>query len=214
MTWEIHEAPSEERANAVLHGTGAALAAAGLSLLVVRAATHGDAMHVVSATIYGVSMVLLYLASTLYHGISRPRAKAILEVLDHAAVYLLIAGTYTPFVLVTLQGPLGWTLFGVVWVLAAGGIIMQVSFPGRFRTAMTLLYVVMGWLAVLMGRPLLTLLEPAALALLFGGGIFYTTGVYFYYRKRFVYSHAVWHIFVLAGSVCHFVAIFSYVLPG
>jgi hemolysin III len=214
MTWEIHEAPEEERANAMLHGLGAMLAAVGLAFLLARAGLYDTGRHIGSATVYGASMVLLYLASTFYHGISRPRVKAVLEVLDHSAIYLLIAGTYTPFALITLGGALGWVLFGVVWGVAAVGITLQMVFPGRFRTAMTLLYVAMGWFAVLAAGPLLSRLAPGGLVLLFGGGLFYTSGVYFYHRKRFIYSHAVWHLFVLAGSACHYAAIYGYVLPG
>jgi hemolysin III len=214
MTWEIHEEPREEMANSVTHGVGALLAVAGLSTAVARAAAHGDGWHVVSVAIFGASLLLLYLASTLYHGVTSPRAKKVLEVLDHSAIYLLIAGTYTPFALVTLRGPLGWTLFGVIWGLAAAGIAMQAAFPGRFRGAMTLLYVAMGWLAVVAAKSLMASLSMEGLVWLLAGGLLYTSGVYFYYRKRFLFSHAVWHLFVLAGSLCHFVAIFEYVLPG
>jgi hemolysin III len=214
MVWEIHEEPREERVNSALHGLGAALALAGLSVMVVRAACHGDAWQVVAVAIFGASLFLLYLASALYHGAVRPRAKAVLEILDHSAIYLLIAGTYTPFALVSLRGPLGWTIFGIAWAMAVGGIVMQVAFPGRYRGLMTLLYIVMGWLAVPAAKPLMAMLPGAALAWVVGGGLFYTLGVYFYYRKRFPFSHAVWHLFVLAGSLCHFIAIFRYVLPA
>jgi len=201
-------------ANSITHGVGALLAVAGLSTSVVRAAAHGDGWHVVSVAIFGTSLLLLYMASTLYHGVARPRAKKVFEVLDHSAIYLLIAGTYTPFALVTLRGPLGWTLFGVVWGLAAGGIAMQLAFPGRFRGVMTLLYVVMGWLAVVAAKSLMASLSTEGLSWLLAGGLLYTGGVYFYYRKRFLFSHAVWHVFVLAGSLCHFIAIFEHVLPS
>lgn len=214
MTWEIHEEPREEMANSILHGAGALLAVAGLSALVTRAAAHGDAWHVVSVAIFGTSLLLLYLASALYHAAVRPRAKQLLEVMDHSAIYLLIAGTYTPLVLVTLRGPLGWTIFGIIWAMAVGGIVMQVVFPGRFRGVMTLLYVVMGWLAVPAAKPLMALLAPEGLIWLLAGGLFYTVGVCFYFRKRFRFSHAVWHLFVLAGSSCHFVVVYLYVLPG
>lgn len=214
MTWEIHEEPREERLNATLHGLGALLAVAGLSTMLVRAAVHGDAWHVVSAAVFGSSLLLLYMASSLYHGISHSRAKNILEILDHCAIYLLIAGTYTPFALVTLRGPLGWSLFGIVWGLALFGIVMQAVYPGRLRNLMTFLYVLMGWLVILAAKPLLANLPGAALAWLVAGGVLYTGGVYFYYRKRFVFSHAVWHLFVLAGSVCHFVAVYGFVLKA
>ena len=182
--------------------------------MVTRAASHGDSWHVVSVAIFGASLLLLYMASTFYHSAVRRRAKEVFEVLDHSAIYLLIAGTYTPFTLVTLRGSLGWTIFGITWAMAVGGIVMQVVFPGRFRTAMTLLYVVMGWIAIIAVKPLLTHLAPMGLLWLLGGGLLYTAGVYFYIRRRFQFSHAVWHVFVLAGSICHFLAVFLFVLPG
>jgi len=214
MTWEIHEEPREEMANSITHGVGALLAIGGLAAMVTRAASYGDCWHVVSVAVFGTSLLLLYVASALYHRVVQLQTKKVLEVMDHSAIYLLIAGTYTPFTLVTLRGPLGWTLFGITWAMAVGGIVMQVGFPGRFRGAMTLLYIVMGWLAVIAAKPLLALLAPEGLIWLLGGGLLYTAGVYFYFRKRFVFSHAVWHLFVLAGSICHFLAVFQYVLPN
>lgn len=213
MTWEIPESRGEETANAILHGTGAALALAGLAVMVTLSAMHGNAWHVVSSAVFGASLVLLYLASTLYHAFPWPRVKRVFEVMDHAAIYVLIAGTYTPFALVTLRGAWGWSIFGVVWALAVAGIVVQAVFPGRLRGLMTALYLAMGWIVVIAFGPLLSALAPAGIAWLIAGGVIYSAGVFFYYRKRFRFSHAVWHVFVLAGSVCHFIAILRYVIP-
>lgn len=210
MTWEIYEDPREELANSITHGLGAALAAVGLGVLVHSAAGQGPT-RLVSMAVFGASMVVLYLCSALYHGVAAPKVKQVLELLDHSAIYLLIAGTYTPFMLVTLQGVLGWTLFGVVWALAAGGIFMQLRYPGRFHAFMTGLYVAMGWMIVLVMKPLIEAMEPMGLVLLFAGGLSYTGGVYFYYKKRFRFSHSIWHLFVLGGTVCHFFAVFLYI---
>jgi len=212
-TWEIRESRGEELANSLLHGLGVALSVAGLSVMVVMAAMYGDAWHVVASAIYGSSLVLLYLCSTLYHAFPWPRAKRVFEVFDHSAIYVLIAGTYTPFTLVSLRGPTGWTVFGIVWGLAALGITMQAVFPGRWRGLMTAMYVAMGLICVPFLGSLSRAMGTAGVAWLLGGGIAYIAGVYFYYRKRFDYSHAVWHVFVLAGSVCHFFGILFHVLP-
>jgi len=213
MTWEIEESRGEEVANALLHGLGAALGVAGLAVLVVMSVLHGTAWHVVSTAVYGTSLVLLYLSSTLYHALPMGRAKQVFEIFDHAAIYVLIAGTYTPFALVTLNGASGWSVFGIVWGLAIAGIVVQAVFPGRLRGLMTALYLAMGWIVVLAGPFLLSALDPAGIAWLIAGGVVYSAGVFFYYKKRFPYSHAVWHVFVLGGSVCHFVAILFHVVP-
>lgn len=214
MTWEIHETRREEIANAVLHGLGAALGVAALAVLVVQSALYGTAWHVVASAVYGASLILLYLSSTLYHALPGPRAKRVFEIFDHAAIYILIAGTYTPFALVTLRGPWGWTIFGVVWALAAAGIVVQAVFPGRLRGLMTGLYLAMGWIVVVAFKPLMDVLAPAGIAWLLAGGLVYSAGVFFYYKKRFAYSHAVWHVFVLGGSVCHFFGILFHVVPS
>ncbi len=213
MTWEIHESTNEERANSALHGLGVALAVAALSTLLVRAVAVGAGRHIVSAAIFGSTLILLYLASSLYHGIVQPRLKAIMEIADHSAIYLLIAGTYTPFALLALGGTLGWILLGSIWFMAALGVFVQVRFPGRFRGLMTFLYIAMSWSAVVAAKPMLTSLPTAGSIWLLVGGLFYTGGVFFYYKKRFPFSHAVWHLFVLAGSASHFVAVYQYVLP-
>ena len=203
----------EELANSITHGLGIALSVAGLVILVVLSAIHGNAWHVVSCAIYGATMILLYTASTLYHSFQNPNVKRIMRVLDHSSIYLLIAGTYTPFTLVTLHGPWGWSLFGVVWSLALAGIAFKVYFTGRFPKISTIIYVGMGWIAVIAIKPLMDILPAGGLIFLFGGGLSYTFGVIFYVWHKLPYHHAVWHLFVLGGTVLHFFAILFYVVP-
>jgi len=203
----------EEVMNAVTHGIGTLLAVAGLVLLTVFAYLYGDIWHIVSFSIYGTTLVLLYLASTLYHSFTNERLKYIFKILDHSAIYLLIAGTYTPFTLVPLHGVLGWTVFGLVWGFAILGIVLKVFFVGRFRFASTICYIVMGWFIVVAIQPLLTAVGTLGMVWLLIGGLFYTVGSVFYLWNKIPYNHAIWHLFVLAGSVCHFVAVFFYVLP-
>ncbi len=205
--------PVEERVNALTHGVGAALAAAGLIFLVVSAYVYGGLWHVVSFSIYGASLVLLYLASTLYHSFQNEERKHRLRIFDHAAIYLLIAGTYTPFALVVLHGLLGWTIFSIVWGLAAVGIIFQLFFVNRFKKTATLCYLFMGWLIVFFLQPLAAALAPEGLFWLAFGGVLYTVGAVFYLFKRIPYNHAVWHVFVMGGSAAHFIAVAQYVLP-
>ncbi|WP_123039268.1 PAQR family membrane homeostasis protein TrhA [Cohnella candidum] len=203
----------EEVANAVTHGIGTALSIAGLVILIVFAALKGTAWHVVSFTIYGVTMVLLYTASTLVHSFPEGKVKDLFETFDHSCIYLFIAGTYTPILLTALRSPLGWSLFGVVWGLAIGGVVFKAFFTKKFLVLSTLFYVAMGWLIVFAWKPLLTLLEPGGLWLLIAGGLLYTFGAVFYVWRGFPHHHAVWHLFVLAGSICHFFAILLYLLP-
>lgn len=204
----------EEIANSVTHGVGAAFSVAGLVAMVVSAALRGDAWQVTAGAIFGSTLVLLYLASTLYHALTNARAKRVFRVLDHSSIYLLIAGTYTPFALVTLRGAWGWTLLAVVWALAVTGIVLKCSFlTGRHEALSTAIYVAMGWLALAVVRPLLQALPVAGFLWLLAGGVLYTLGVLFFAWRR-AYSHAVWHLFVLAGSVCHFCAVYRHVLPG
>lgn len=203
----------EEIANSLTHGVGVVLATGGLAVLVTLAALHGDAWHVVSCSIYGASMVVLYTASTLYHAVSRPRAKAALRVFDHAAIFLLIAGTYTPFTLVSLRGPWGWSVFGTVWGLAIAGIVLEIAFPRRWPALSLALYVSIGWVVVVAVKPLLSALPTGGLVLLVLGGLAYTAGIGFYAAKRLPYGHAIWHLFVLAGTVLHFFAVLLVVLP-
>ncbi len=196
----------EEWLNVWTHGLGAIASAVALVLLVVIATRGGDAWEIVGAAIFGASLFTLYLASTLYHFARRPQLKARLKVFDHSAIYLLIAGSYTPFLIGALRGPWGWSLLGVIWGLAVVGIGFKLFFTGRFRLASTLVYIGMGWLAVIAARPLLVHVEPLALAWPIAGGIAYTAGTPLY-LARLRYSHALWHVFVLCGSVCHAVAV-------
>jgi hemolysin III len=201
----------EEAANVATHAAGLVASVVGVGVLVYLCVSRGEGLHAASAGLYGATLVALYAASTLYHAFRRPGVKRVLRVLDHCAIYLLIAGTYTPFVLVGLGGRLGWTLFGVVWAMAAAGIAFKVFATGRFAVVSTAAYVAMGWLGVVALGPLIRSLSGAALVWLLAGGIAYTAGTLFYHR-RLPYSHALWHVFVLIGSVCHFVAIGLYVL--
>lgn len=203
----------EEIANSITHGIGAGLSVAGLTLLVALAAIYGDVWRVVSFSIYGSSLVLLYLASTLYHSIQHPKVKRILRIFDHSAIYLLIAGTYTPFTLVSLRGPWGWTLFGLVWGLALLGIAFKTVFIGRYEKLATAAYVLMGWLVVIAFKQMLVAIPPGGIVWVVIGGVVYTLGVLFYAWEKLPYNHAIWHLFVLGGSACHFFAILLHVLP-
>jgi len=202
----------EEIAHGVTHGVGTALAVAGLTVLVTFSALVGDALKVTTFAVYGATLVLLYLASTLYHAIASPRAKQVLQKIDHCAIYLLIAGTYTPFTLVGLRGAWGWTLFGLIWALAAAGIVREVFFPGRYRVLSLGLYLGMGWLVVVALEPLARTISGGGMAWLVAGGLCYTVGVAFYLLRRIRYTHAVWHLFVLGGSVCHFFTMLFFIL--
>ena len=189
------------------HGIAALAAALALPVLIVAAARRGAAADIVAATVFGTTLVLLYLASTLYHSLPPARGKQVFRVLDHGAIYLLIAGTYTPFTLGVLRGPWGWTLFGLVWGLAAAGVIFKTTGGMRYRRVSTVLYLAMGWLVVIALRPLWLLVPPWGLFWLIAGGIAYTAGVAFYAAPRLRYAHLIWHLFVMVGSTCHFVAV-------
>lgn len=203
----------EEVVNAITHGIGTLLAVAGLVLLTVFAYLYGDMWHVISSSIYGTTLVLLYLASTLYHSFTNERVKYIFKIIDHSAIYLLIAGTYTPFTLVPLHGTLGWTVFGLVWGLAVLGITLKVFFVGRFKLISTMCYVFMGWFIIFAIKPLIATVPMLGIVWLMIGGLFYTLGTIFYLWHKLPYHHAIWHLFVLAGSISHFIAVFFYVLP-
>ncbi|NOU98959.1 PAQR family membrane homeostasis protein TrhA [Paenibacillus planticolens] len=202
----------EEKANAISHGIGVLLSVAALVLLVIQACLHGDAWHIVSFSVFGAALVTLYTCSTLLHSVTHPRLKDVFEILDHSAIYLLIAGTYTPYLLVTLRGPLGWTFFGVIWGLALIGIVLKLFFVKRFIIISTLCYILMGWLIVLAFKPLYANLPYGGIVWLVAGGLLYTFGSIFYVWRRIPFHHAIWHIFVLAGSACHFISIFGYVI--
>ena len=202
-----------EIASALTHGLGAVAALAGGAVLITLAALHGDAWQLAASIVFGITLLLLYTASTLYHSIQHPVAKGRLKVFDHCAIYLLIAGTYTPFTLIGLRGPWGWGLFIAIWSLALCGVIFKLFYTGRFKRLSTFIYIAMGWLIIVAIKPMLTSLDAWTLGWLLAGGLFYTLGTYFYHRESIPYSHAIWHLFVIAGSVCHFVAVTAQVLP-
>jgi len=204
----------EEIANSATHGAGLVASIAGLVLLIVAAARRGDAWIITSCAIYASTLILLYASSTLYHALAATRARAVFQRIDHAAIYLLIAGTYTPFALVNLRGPWGWSLLVIVWTLAVLGVTVKGVFGPRWPVLSTALYVAMGWTVVIAFKPLSAHVPAAGIAWLAAGGILYTGGVVFYAWERLRYSHAVWHLFVLGGSVCHFIAVLRSVLPA
>ncbi|RCW77244.1 PAQR family membrane homeostasis protein TrhA [Saliterribacillus persicus] len=203
----------EEIANSVTHGIGMILSIAALVILIVLATLKGTVWHIVSFTLFGSTMFLLYTSSTLLHALPKGRAKNVFEVLDHSSIYFFIAGTYTPFLFVVVKGVQGWTLFGIVWGLAIAGTIFKAYFVKRFVVVSTLLYVVMGWLIVFTWGPLTENLHPNGILLLALGGILYTFGAVFYVWRGFRYHHALWHLFVLAASILHFFCVILYVLP-
>ena len=203
----------EEIANSITCGIGLCLSIAGLVILVVLANFHRGAFRVVSLSIYGASLIFLYLTSTLYHALQCRRAKHVFEIMDHSAVYVLIAGTYTPFMLVALKGVWGWSLFGVVWSLAVFGIVFKSFHVKRFKVFSNAVYLAMGWLVVIAIQPMIKTLPFGAIAWLLAGGLLYSAGVLFYVFEKLPFGHTVWHLFVLGGSLCHFFSIFFYVLP-
>ena len=201
---------AEERANAATHGAGVLLSVAALVVMVTQASLHGDAWRVVGAAVFGLSLILLYGASTLYHAARDPARKDLFHRVDHAAIFVLIAGSYTPFTIVTLRGPWGWTLFGLVWGMALAGIVFRVLFIKRFIALTVALYLIMGWLVVIAFKPLLASMPPEGVRWLFAGGLCYSGGVTFYAWKRLPYHHAIWHLFVMAGSYCHFIVVLNH----
>ena len=202
----------EETVNVITHGLGLLLSIPALVLLIVYAIWHGTIWHIVSFSIYGSTLVTLYLASTLYHAARKPPIKEKLNIFDHAAIYLLIAGTYTPFLLVTLRGTWGWSLFGVVWGLAIVGVVMKFFFMSKYKVVSALAYVLMGWVIIIAIKPLVNSLETAGLWWLLAGGISYTVGAVLYTLKKLPYHHGIFHVFVLGGSFAHWMAVFYYVL--
>ena len=202
----------EELANALTHGFGAAAALAAGAVLITLTALFGDGWQLASAIVFGVAMLLLYTASTLYHANSHPIAKGRLKVFDHCAIYLLIAGTYTPFMLVGLRGSTGWWLFGTIWTLALAGVVFKLFYTGRFKRLSTGIYLGMGWLLVVAIKPMLHALDTATLVWLLVGGLAYSGGTFFYMRPKLRYAHAIWHGFVLTGSLCHYVAVMRHLV--
>lgn len=205
--------PVEERINVWSHALGLVLSVIGLILLFARAREHGDLVYMLSLVVFGVSMVLLYGASTLYHSARDPRLRFHLKIIDHAAIYVLIAGSYTPFVLITLSGTTGWIIFGVVWGMALTGIILKFFFTGRYTLLSTIMYVSMGWIIIFAIGPLINNLSNDGLFWLFAGGLFYTLGAVLFSIHRIPYNHAIFHFFVLLGSFSHFIAIYEHVVP-
>ncbi len=207
-----HYSRTEEALNILSHAGGLILSVAGLVLLVIRAITYGNVGHVLSFSIFGVSLVLLYAASTAYHSVRDPKLRGRMRVLDHAAIYILIAGTYTPFCLITLKGPVGWTIFVISWAMALVGVVLKLYFTGRFHRTSTAMYVFMGWIIVFAIKPLATNLSSEGLFWLVAGGVSYTVGAIFFSLGKLKFNHALFHVFVLAGSISHFIAVYCYVI--
>ncbi|MBK1850531.1 hemolysin III family protein [Marinobacter sp. 1-4A] len=203
----------EEWLNSATHGIGALLSVIGTIILIAGATQLHDTWKIISFSIFGASLILLYMASALYHGARRPELKKSFKTLDHCAIFLLIAGTYTPFLLVNMRGAVGWTLFAIIWSLAITGVVLKITFANRFKLARVGIYVAMGWLITFASSDLVASLNETALNLTIAGGIVYTAGVAFYLADRIPYMHAVWHLFVIGGSACHFSAIYFGVLP-
>jgi len=206
--------PIEEKINIFSHTTGFILSIVAFVLLVMHASLHGDVWQIVSFGIFGASLIILYGASTLYHSAKNPLLRNKLNIIDHASIYVLIAGTYTPFTLVTLKGTIGWVIFGISWGLALTGIILKLFFTGKYDLISTIMYVFMGWVIVFAIKPLIHHLPFEGLLWLFAGGISYTIGAILYSIKKIKFNHAIFHILVLIGSFCHFVSVFFYVLPS
>ncbi|MED0687859.1 PAQR family membrane homeostasis protein TrhA [Anoxybacillus ayderensis] len=198
----------EEIVHAITHGIGAVFSIAALIILTVMAAMHGNAWHIVSFTLFGNTMLILYVSSTIVHALPEGRWKRVFEIFDHSSIYFFIAGTYTPFLFLAVKGAIGWTLFGIVWGLALIGTVFKCFFVNRFLYTSTMIYVVMGWLIVFAWKPLVSALSQEGVVYLVSGGILYTVGAVFYVWRGFKFHHAVWHMFVLGGSVAHFFAVF------
>ncbi len=200
----------EEIANSLTHGAGLALSLAGFVVLIVVAVLYGSALTVASCAIYGASLIAVYASSTVYHSLVSPRWKRVFLRVDHCCIYLLIAGTYTPVVLLNLRGSWGWSLFGVVWGLALLGILFKLWFADRFPILSTLGYLAMGWLCLIAFKPMLASVPAGEMRWLVAGALFYTTGIVFFAWRRLPFSHAIWHLFVMSGSACHYVAVLGY----
>jgi hemolysin III len=213
MTLKVYS-PAEERINISSHALGLALSIVALLLLVLRARSYDNALYTLSFSVFGASLICLYLASTLYHSAKTQRLRTRLRIVDHATIYILIAGTYTPFCLITLSGPTGWAVFAVSWGLAAAGLVLKLFFTGRFQLLSTLMYVFMGWIVIFVVKPMIANLPLEGLVWLIVGGISYTTGAVIYSIKKIPFNHAIFHLFVLAGSFCHFIAVYQYVYPS
>lgn len=209
-----HYSPLEEKTNIISHAAGFVLGIVALVLMVVRASLYGNAWHIVGVSIFGASLICLYAASTIYHSAKDPKIRGRLRVVDHATIYVLIAGTYTPFTLVTLNGWVGWVIFGFSWAMALTGITLKLFYTGRFNLLSTLMYIFMGWIIVFAIKPLINNLSADGLWWLMAGGVAYTVGAILYMIKKVPFNHAIFHMFVLLGSFCHFVSVYWYVLPS
>ena len=206
--------PMEEKINIASHAIGFILSIVALVLLVTHANLHGNVWHIVSFSIFGASLMILYAASTFYHRTKKSELRNRLKIIDHASIYVLIAGTYTPFTLVTLNGTTGWVIFGISWGLALTGIILKLFFTGKYDLISTIMYILMGWVIVFAIKPLIRNLPLEGLLWLFAGGISYTVGAILYSIEKIKFNHAIFHLFVLIGSFCHFMSVFFYVLPS
>ena len=204
--------PTEEKINIISHAVGFSLSIVGLVFLVTNAIVYGDVRHIVSFSIFGTSLIILYAASTFYHSVKKLELRRILKIIDHASIYILIAGTYTPFTLVTLNGALGWWIFGISWSLASIGIILKLFFTGRYNFISTLMYVLMGWVIIFAIKPLLNILPFEGFLWVLAGGISYTIGAILYGIRKIKFNHAIFHLFVLTGSFCHFMSVYFYVI--
>lgn len=211
---ELRSTTGEEIANAITHGIGAVLSLVGLVTMVVLAALHGGVWQLIGCSIYASSLLILYVISTLYHSLTHAGAKRVFQILDHCSIFLFIAGSYTPFLLVNLHGGWGWSLFGVVWGIAVLGIIFKILYIGRDEIVSVIVYITMGWLIMVAIKPLMEHITHQGLDLLVVGGLFYTVGVVFYALEKLPYNHSVWHVYVMAGSACHYFAILYAVLPA
>ncbi len=207
-----HYSPLEEKTNIISHAIGLILSVMALLLMLFRASGSG-ALYIVSAGIFGCSLIALYAASTFYHSAKDQKVRARLRINDHATIYILIAGTYTPFTLITLNGWVGWTVFGVSWGMAVTGVVLKLFFTGKYNALSTLMYVFMGWIIMFAIKPLVASLSSEGLFWLVAGGVAYTTGAVIYSIKRIKFNHAIFHLFVLLGSFCHFASVYFYVLP-
>lgn len=203
----------EEFANVATHAVGVLFSIVALVLMIIYANENGDPYFIVAVSIFGATLILLYLMSTLYHSFQHPKVKHVFRVFDHSCIYLLIAGSYTPFTLVSMRGGWGWTLFGLTWGFALCGVVFKIFFTKRFNVLSTLIYIALGWLVVIAAKPVLSSVPTGGIAWLFAGGLLYTSGVVFYAWRRLPYHHAIWHLFVMAGSFCHFVAVYFYLAP-
>jgi len=210
----VHYSAREELFNRCTHGIGALVSLIGAIALITLASRQHDGYRVVSASVYSVAIVTFYSLSTAYHSVRKPNTRYLFRILDHASIYLMIAGSYTPFALVTMRGPWGWSLFGTVWGLGTAGAVMKIFTTHRQRFIGPILYIALGWIVLIAIKPLSAALHANGIILLFAGGVSYTVGVIFFLWDRLLYNHAIWHLFVLTGSLCHFCAIYFYVMPN